>query len=161
MLENTENLQDIYSSDIKVTKDVFTIYELKRKYEEIKTIQLDPDFQRKYVWKRKQQSELIESILMGIPLPVMYFAEDRYGNLQVIDGRQRLTALFKYLNNEFSINSVSILTYLKGKKFKDLELREQIKLEDYQLIIYIIQPQTPDRVKFDIFDRVNRGGTKL
>ncbi len=66
------------------------------------------------------------------------------GNYKVIDGRQRLTALFKYLNNEFSINSVSILTYLKGKKFKDLELREQIKLEDYQLIIYIIQPQTPD-----------------
>jgi len=161
VLKNMKNLQNIYPANIKVTRDIFTVYELKRKYEERKTIQLDPDFQREDIWKQKQQSELIESILMGIPLPVMYFAEDKYGNLQVIDGRQRLTALFKYLNNKFSINSAPILTYLEGKKFKDLEPREQIKLEDYQLIIYIIKPQTPDRVKFDIFDRVNRGGTKL
>ena len=161
-LEPNSNIENtIYPANVKVTRDVFSVYELKRKYEERKTVQLDPDFQREDVWNRKQQSELIESILMGIPLPVMYFAEDKYGNLQVIDGRQRLTSLFKFLNNNFSISSSPILTHLKGKKIKDLDKKDQIKLEDYQLIVYIIKPQTPDRIKFDIFDRVNRGGTQL
>ena len=158
---NENELKEIYPANVKVTRDVFSVYELKRKYEERQTVKLDPDFQREDVWSRKQQSELIESILMGIPLPVMYFAEDKYGKLQVIDGRQRLTSLFKFLNNEFSISSSPILTHLKGKRFRDLDKKEQIKLEDYQLIVYIIKPQTPDRIKFDIFDRVNRGGTQL
>jgi len=160
-VNGSEDLKEIYPANVKVTRDVFSVYELKRKFEDRKTVILDPDFQREEVWKNKQKSELIESILMGIPLPVMYFAEDKFGSLQVIDGRQRLTALFDFLNNKFSINSAPILKHLKNKKFSDLEPKEQIKLEDYQLIVYIIKPQTPDRIKFDIFDRVNRGGTQL
>ena len=158
---NNSILKEIYPANVKMSRDIFSVYELKRKYEDRGTVKLDPDFQREDVWSRKQKSELIESILMGIPLPVMYFAEDKFGNLQVIDGRQRLTALFNFLNNDFTINSAPILIHLKGKKFKNLVQKEQIKLEDYQLIVYIIKPQTPDRIKFDIFDRVNRGGTQL
>jgi len=154
-------LTNVYPADVKVSRDVFSVYELKRKYEDRKTVVLDPDFQRENVWTTNQKSELIESILMGIPLPVMYFAEDKYGNLQVIDGRQRLTALFEFLNNKFRITSAPILTHIKRKKFSELEAKEQVKLEDYQLIVYIVKPQTPDRIKFDIFDRVNRGGTPL
>jgi len=159
--DESEDIHEIYPVTVKVTRDVYSIYELKRKYEEKKTVILDPEFQRHQVWKTKQKSELIESILMGIPLPLIYLAEDKIGNLQVIDGRQRLTALFEYLNNDFKLQSLSIMEHLKGKQFKDLEPAEQSKLEDYQLIVYVIKPQTPDRIKFDIFDRVNRGGTQL
>ena len=159
---NSENeLENIYPADVKVSRDVFSVYELKRKYEDRKTVILDPEFQRNKVWNNTQKSELVESILMGIPLPVMYFAEDRYGNLQVIDGRQRLTALFEFLNDKFKITSAPILNHIRGKRFSELEAKEQVKLEDYQLIVYIVKPQTPDRIKFDIFDRVNRGGTPL
>jgi len=159
--DEDNELENIYPADVKVSRDVFSVYELKRKYEERKTVVLDPEYQRNKVWSNTQKSELVESILMGIPLPVMYFAEDKYGNLQVIDGRQRLTALFEFLNNEFKITSAPILNHIKGKKFSELEAKEQVKLEDYQLIVYIVKPQTPDRIKFDIFDRVNRGGTPL
>jgi len=159
---NSENeLENIYPADVKVSRDVFSVYELKRKYEDRKTVILDPEFQRNKVWNNTQKSELVESILMGIPLPVMYFAEDKYGNLQVIDGRQRLTALFEFLNDKFKITSAPILNHIRGKRFSELEAKEQVKLEDYQLIVYIVKPQTPDRIKFDIFDRVNRGGTPL
>jgi len=154
------DIDSVYPAEVKISRDVFSVYELKRKYEEKKTLILDPDFQREKVWKLRQQSELIESILMGIPLPVMYFAEDRYGNLQVIDGRQRLETFFDFINEKFSLSQTPILDN-KGKKFSDLEPREQTRLEDYQIIVYIIKPQTPDRIKFDIFDRVNRGGTPL
>jgi len=154
------NIENVYPAEVKISRDVFSVYELKRKYEEKKTLILDPDFQREKVWNKRQKSELIESILMGIPLPVMYFAEDRYGNLQVIDGRQRLETFFEFMNNRFSLSQTPILDN-KGKKFSNLEPREQTRLEDYQIIVYIIKPQTPDRIKFDIFDRVNRGGTPL
>lgn len=155
------DIKEIYPININIDRDFYSIYDLKRKFEERQTLILDPDFQRNEVWTKKQNSELVESILMGIPLPAMYFAEDKLGNLQVIDGRQRLTALFSFLNNEFTISSAPILEHIKRKKFKVLEPKEKAKLEDYQLLIYIIKPQTPDRIKFDIFDRVNRGGTQL
>lgn len=159
-VENIGNISDVYPAEVKISRDVFSVFELKRKYEEKRSLILDPDFQREKVWTTRQKSELIESILMGIPLPVMYFAEDKYGNLQVIDGRQRLETFFDFINEKFSLSQTPILNN-KGKRFSDLEGREQTRLEDYQVIVYIIKPQTPDRIKFDIFDRVNRGGTTL
>ncbi len=159
--KDSDEIEEIYPANVKVAREVYSVYELKRKYEDKKTVILDPEFQRHQVWTKKQKSELVESILMGIPLPLIYLAEDKLGRLQVIDGRQRLTALFEYLNNKFNLHTLSILHHLKGKKFSELEPKEQSKLEDYQLIVYVIKPQTPDRIKFDIFDRVNRGGTQL
>jgi len=158
--DNNSELSPIYPANVKVDRDVYSVYELKRRYEQARIV-LDPDYQREDVWTKKQKSELIESVLMGIPLPVMYFAQDKYGTLQVIDGRQRLTALFEFLDNKFAISSIPILKDLKGKKFKALQPIYQAKLEDYQIVIYVIKPQTPDRVKFDIFERVNRRGTQL
>jgi len=151
----------IYPANIKFLTAHYSIFELKRQYEDRKQIELAPPYQRELVWKPKQKSELIESILMGIPLPLMYFFEDSHGIFQVVDGKQRLNALFAFLNNEFSLTDLTILKDLKGKRFKHLEARLQAKLEDYKLLINIIQYPTPDRVKFDIFDRVNRGGTRL
>jgi hypothetical protein len=151
----------IYPANIKVTKETFSVFELKRKCEVKKEVILDPEYQREIVWSNHQNSELVESILMGIPLPVMYFAEDKFGKLQVIDGQQRLNALFNFLNNKYKISSSPILKDINQKSFNELQPSEQSKLEDYQFIIYVIKPQTPDRIKFDIFDRVNRGGTQL
>ncbi len=85
----------------------------------------------------------------------------RDGTKQVVDGRQRITALLDFLNNKFALKELNILRKLNGKFFKDLDLKLQGIFEDYQLFFYIIQPPTPERVKYDIFDRVNRGGTNL
>lgn len=159
---------------IDIDMSYFSIYELKRKYDRSKNIDknfsqiqkknqiiLDSEFQREAVWKRKQQSELIESVLIGLPIPTMYFCEDRYANLIVVDGRQRLTAFFEFLDDKFVLSELKILKKLSGKKFSQLEPVYQSKIEDYQLIIQIIKPTTPDSIKFNIFDRVNRGGTPL
>lgn len=153
----------IYPAQVKITRDQFPLLQLKRKAEPMRNeLIIDPDFQRLFVWNIKQKSELIESILMGIPLPVIYLFEQNDGRLQVVDGRQRLTAIFQYMNNEFSLFSeLKILKGKRGKKFKDLSFLMQGKIEDFQMTIYRIQPPTPEKVKFDIFDRVNRGGVKL
>lgn len=164
--EKDDRVNEVYpAANIKIDRVQFSIFELKRRFDR-GTIQLDPDFQRNYVWKPKQKSELIESVIMGIPLPLIYMAETMEGNLVIVDGRQRLTTFFAYLDNEFSISGLRILPELNGYKFSDLEKDEKLRrfaavIEDFQLVIQIIKYPTPDRVRFDIFDRVNRGGTPL
>ena len=78
-----------------------------------------------------------------------------------MDGRQRITTILDFLNNRFKLKDLRILHTLNNSIFDDLEPKLQGIFEDYQLFFYIIQPPTPERVKYDIFDRVNRGGTSL
>lgn len=163
---NEINAENIYPArNIKIDRVQFSIFELKRRYDR-GNICLDPDFQRNEVWNTRQKSELIESVVMGIPLPLIYLAETMEGKLVIVDGRQRLTTFFKYLDNEFALNSLKIMTELNSCKFRDLEndvkkSKYAAEIEDFQLVIQIIKYPTPDRVRFDIFDRVNRGGTPL
>lgn len=117
---------------------------------------LDPDFQREFVWDDKKQSRLIESILMRIPLPVFYVAEDSEGRLIVVDGRQRLTTLKRFINNELEL-SLTDRPDLHRKTFEHLEVRLQNRVEDCQLLFYIIDHAVPERARLDIFERVNGG----
>lgn len=164
--EDEDKVQCVYpASKIKIDRVQFSIFELKRRYDR-GLICLDPDFQRNYVWKQKQKSELIESVIMGIPLPLIYLAETMEGNLVIVDGRQRLTTFFHFMDNQFPLNGLKILPDLNGCRFKDFEEDKAKRkfatdIEDFQLVIQIIKYPTPDRVRFDIFDRVNRGGTPL
>lgn len=169
---------EIYQSDnINIDQAYFSVFELKRKYDRTKLqrknnndysnedkrnqIILDSEFQREKVWNVKQKSELVESVLMGLPIPIIYLSEDKFANLIVVDGRQRLTAFFEFLDGEYALTGLNILKKLNNKKFDKLEPVYQSKLEDYQLITHIIKPPTPDSVIFNVFDRVNRGGTTL
>lgn len=162
----SENYDDeenttIYPADVKIQRDMFSVRELKTDYQDKKLI-LAPDFQREAVWTIKQKSELVESILMGIPLPMIYFFEGDGGVIQVVDGKQRLTALFEFLDNKFPLSSsLQILKHLRSKKYKDLESAEQTKIARFQFVAQTIIPPTPDRIKFDIFERVNRKGSML
>lgn len=159
-LSNSESGYPMYN--INVERGFYTIYELKRKYErQDKRIILDSDFQRENVWKPIQKEELVESILMGLPLPIFYFNQDKLGRLIVVDGRQRLTALFEFMSNKWALKNLKVLAELNGKKFENLSPVVQGQIEDYQIQAHVIQPPTPDRIKFDIFDRVNRAGTQL
>lgn len=125
---------------------------------------LNPDFQRDFIWPIKKQSRLIESCLMRIPLPVFYVAEAKDGRIIVVDGLQRLTTFHNYLKNRFSLSKLgdgredtSDNNPYIGKRFKDLSITLQERLEDTQLTLYILDAKAPDRAKLDIFERVNSG----
>lgn len=156
-------IEDIYSmNEIKVEKGFYTAFELKRKFNAAdKRVILDSDFQREDVWNRQKKVELIESVMMGLPLPMFYFCQDKQGRLIVVDGRQRLTALFEFMDNKFPLQKMKIMKKYNGVKFSDLSPVMVSRIEDYQIQAHIIMPSTPDRIKFDIFDRVNRGGLQL
>ena len=125
-------------------------------------IDLAPDFQRQFVWKSWQRSGLIESLLLGIPLPSFYFNEDSTGRLQVVDGVQRLTTIFWYVTDQTSkLGKVTYLHELEGQGFDDLATLFRRRLNGAQFVAHVIDPQTPYRVKFDIFRRINTGGSPL
>lgn len=123
-------------------------------------IDLAPDFQRMSVWNDQQRSKLIESILLSIPLPAFYFNQDQAGAMQVVDGVQRLTTIRDFVNGK-SLSGLEYLKSLETKRFKDLEPVQRRRFQQTQIFVHVIEPQTPDIVKFDVFRRINTGGSPL
>jgi hypothetical protein len=125
-------------------------------------VDLAPDFQRQYVWKDWQRWGLIESLLLGVPLPSFYFNEDPDGRLQVVDGVQRLTTIYNFVRaKSFRLGSLTYLHDLEGRDFDKLDGAFRRRLLGAQFVAHVIDPQTPYRVKFDIFRRINTGGSPL
>lgn len=131
-------------------------------------INLSPDFQRQFVWTDVgARSRLIESIMLRIPLPVFYLAQDHEGRLQVVDGLQRLTVIKQFLDNKLRLRDLEYLKDEEGKIFRHedpsrcIDQRFRKRIMQTQIMMNIIDPQTPADVKFDIFKRINQGGRPL
>ncbi|WP_067655352.1 DUF262 domain-containing protein [Nocardia harenae] len=125
-------------------------------------IELAPDFQRNKVWKPRQKSRLIESLLLQIPLPAFYFAEDEDGLLRVVDGLQRLSTIHEYAREEaFPLKDLEYLRDEHGKSFSQLSSLLKRRLLNAQIVTHVIDPSTPHEVKYDIFKRINTGGEPL
>ena len=117
---------------------------------------MTPDFQRDFLWTEDKQSKLIESVVMRIPLPVFYMAEDSEGRMVVVDGLQRLSTFKRFVNGKLKLK-LPDRPELHGKRFADLRPKFQNRVEDCNLIFYIIDSKAPERARLDIFERVNGG----
>jgi hypothetical protein len=170
--EKIEGYEDPSDSDLGdyPLDQVFVRSELRTVGDVVRRIKagrydLNPDFQRDFVWDVVKQSRLIESCLMRIPLPVFYVAEALDGRIVVVDGLQRLTTFKSFLDGGFKLLFSRVQdpedkrSELTGKFFKELQLNFQERLEDTQLTLYILDAKAPDRAKLDIFERVNSGET--
>lgn len=120
----------------------------------------DPDYQRKYVYDDKRASCLIESILIGIPIPVIYLAEEDEGVYSVIDGQQRITSFVRYLKNEFPLSGLKKLKQLNGLYFKELDKSLQRQL-NYKSLATVCIEKDSEKLKYEIFSRLNLGAVKL
>lgn len=156
-------LNQEYNYPVKVdfSRNNFSIFEIKRIIDS-KEIILDPDFQRKSnIWKLPQKSKLIESILMGIPIPLFYFAENKNGGLSVVDGLQRLFAIKDFMDDKYELKDLFYLQKINGLKFSQLERDDQQRIERYQLQVNVMSSNTPEYIKLNIFQRINSGTTPL
>ena len=90
--------------DLLIRHETRTIHEVIRRIGQNNYV-MDPDFQRDFIWPEDKQSKLIESVIMRIPLPVFYLAEDDMGRMVVVDGLQRLSTFRRFVK-EFSITTI-------------------------------------------------------
>lgn len=126
-----------------------------------------PRFQRRFVWDQVKASKLIESFLIGLPVPGVFLYKPRQGsNYQVIDGHQRITAVTSYLSGligETKFRLKGVAEKWNGKSFEELDEQDRFRLEQAVMRATIIQQLDPadDRSIYMIFERLNTGGVNL
>ena len=120
-----------------------------------------PEFQRNQIWKQQQKSRFIESLILNIPVPPFYISQDLNGNMIIIDGLQRSTAIFEFLENKYKLVGLEALPQLNGFYYSNLTLDLAARIEDRELLLYILKPTVPMSIVYDIFNRINANGTQL
>lgn len=120
----------------------------------------NPKWQREDVYNKEKASRLVESILIGIPIPTIYLCEEQDGTLSVIDGQQRIISFVKFLRNEYRLCGLPIYTELNGSYFKDLDRTTQRELKAASLSIECLDKESSGS-KFELFFRYNQGAVLL
>lgn len=126
------------------------------------SIDISPKYQRRERWDEVKNSGLIESFLLNIPVPPIYLAEDEYGVYSVIDGKQRVTAIYKFLKGELKLKHLDKFDELEGFKFNDLPipLKNALKIRPYLRVVTLLRQSDPD-LKHEVFLRLNKAGVAL
>lgn len=127
---------------------------------------LHPPYQRNYVWDKQKASNLIESLLLNVPIPIVFTAEDG-DKEEVIDGQQRLTSIFSFVLGKlpdgkvFKLSPLKILTHLSGKTYAELDETYQKQINKRTIVINKIKSSSNEDIKFEMFERLNTNITKL
>lgn len=120
-----------------------------------------PSFQRRYVWTDVLASRLIESILLNVPIPPCFLSQNDDFELDVIDGQQRLFSLYRYLDNQFPLSGLEVLTELNDKRFFEVEHKLQRQIRTHTLRCVLITNESHPEIKFDVFERLNTNTAPL
>lgn len=131
-------------------------------------LDIQPDFQRHMVWDNVKCSRLIESALLGIPLPIVYLSEDKDGKESVIDGQQRLTAFFSFIDGkfpddgrDFHLGGLKVFDNLNGKFFREIDELYQDKIRYCTIPTITFRKESDSQLRFEIFERLNTGAVAL
>lgn len=163
--ESSDEEADVIPYRISYYPSDLTLQVYLQKYEQKNLV--IPEFQRNFVWNQIQASKLIESFLLGLPVPgVFLYKETDTNKLLIIDGQQRILTIIRFFQGQFE-NKVFVLKKVsprwEGKGFRDLSEPDRLFLQDSVLRATVIQQLQPDDNSsvYHIFERLNTGGVKL
>lgn len=122
-------------------------------------IDVSPSYQRRERWSPQKQSNLIESFLLNVPVPPIYLAEDSPGRYSVVDGKQRITSIYRFIQDDLTLNGLEEFEEIEDQKFSDLpqDMQNSLEIRPYLRVITLLRQSDPV-LKFEVFTRLNRGG---
>lgn len=118
-----------------------------------------PEYQRKLAWRPHQQSEFVESLLVGLPIPFLFFYQSPDGRMEIVDGSQRMRAMRAFLKDELRLSDLVLVPELNGFTFLDLPEDRRNKLEDVTIRTIVLDPSTDPSTRAEMFARINKSGT--
>ena len=170
-LEEVQRARSQIEEKRKETAYVTEAFQIKTLIHDYRSDKLEiPEWQRAYVWGDKivTKSRLIESILLGLPIPVMFFAESESPDgessiYEIIDGAQRTQTLERFCdpNEGFELEGLETLTALNGFRYNDLPPRYRTKFDDTFMRVIILDEETTEASKQELFSRINSHGIKV
>lgn len=126
-----------------------------------------PDYQRDFIWDNKKQSRLIESLLLGFPIPYIFTADissedlDEDGRIEIVDGSQRIRTLHAYINNKLTLGELETLSELNGSKYEDLMPSRQRRFLRIPIRVIELSENCTEEIRRDLFERINTGSEVL
>lgn len=169
MKTQKELLQDITQTrnTLQTDKLDMSFGEIMSMYEKEELI-INPEFQRLYRWTEYQKTRFIESIIIGIPIPPIFVAEDENGRWEVVDGLQRLSTIFSFFgilrnhdNNNWALDDGELISSIEGYRHDTLPLKIQLNLKRAACRVEIIKWDSNYDLRFELFNRLNTGGSPL
>ncbi|MGE4338048.1 MAG: DUF262 domain-containing protein [Pigmentiphaga sp.] len=116
-----------------------------------------PDYQREDTWETARKSRFVESLIMGLPVPFLFFWEMETGKLEIVDGSQRLRTIQRYLNDELKLSTLAALPSLSGTYFSDLPPSRQRKIKNRSIRGIVLNEHADIQARLDMFERINTG----
>lgn len=117
-----------------------------------------PEYQREFIWEAVRKSRFIESLIIGLPIPFLFFWEsERDGKLEIVDGSQRLRTLEEYLSGKLILEGLERLDALNGLGFNDLPMARQRKIKNKSIRGIVLSETTDTESRIDLFERINTG----
>ena len=153
-----DSVQDLKQFELNIKLDNRRIFDLINS----KNLDIQPFFQRNYVWTDKKASELIESILLNVPIPPIYaYLDHNTGKEFIIDGQQRIKSGIRFANDEFKLKGLTTHSSLNDLYFSQLETKYKSTIENFSYNINTITNINDEKVIFEIFRRYNTGAVFL
>ncbi|WP_430415648.1 DUF262 domain-containing protein [Parasphingorhabdus sp.] len=118
-----------------------------------------PSYQRELVWTPKKQSKFIESVFMGLPIPFVFFWQDKDGRMEIVDGSQRLRTIRDFMADKVTLRGLETLPIVNGFRFSDLPMSRQLKFVETPIRVIILDNSTDAVTRTEMFARINTGGT--
>lgn len=116
-----------------------------------------PSYQREYTWEHARKSRFIESLIMGLPIPFLFFWEMPDGKLEIVDGSQRLRSIEEFLHGNLRLDELEGITALSGFQFSDLPQSRQRKINNRSIRGIVLNEHADEQARFDMFERINTG----